>query len=68
MKTPLALSTSTGMFYVPGPDPRNFVTYMEMHDCSFQHFYYSSADEKEHSEGVIFKFQLLAYSPFVWGS
>lgn len=67
MKSPLALSAWRGMFYSPELAPWKFVPYMEMHDCSFQCFCYSSADEQEHYEGVIFKFQLLPYSPFVWG-
>lgn len=64
MKSPLALGARRGMFYTPGLAPGNFVTYMEMHDCIFQCFCYSSADVPEHSEGVVFKFQLLPYSIF----
>jgi len=66
MKSPLALGAWRGVFYSPWT-PWNFITYMEMHDCGSQCFSYSSADEQEHSEGVISKFQLLPCSPFVWG-
>lgn len=68
MKCPLAVSAWRGIFNSPGPAPQHFVTCMEMRDCSFHCFCYSSADEQEHSEGVIFKFQILPYSLFVWGS